>query len=416
MMREDSPKALQALARIVSQGRDLSDVHPVLAKRALQELYDKADERAADEAANALWDLDFVWTMPPGESPEQQYIGELAAALRCTPAQAEQHLHHLWDRQNAPSALKALQNSAATKSTSRGRPQYSDTFLHETALRDLSRAQSRALLQDLNMLCRQLDCEPWQIFASDDAYHGLLWRPFLGRLAMQAGQYDEYPTQELRRVHGEYLNSLAQDQAQRLLGDGRRDGTPWTAGERAALQRVIARDPNREAHYDAMRPRDAWNELCALTGRDEPYELDLGHLAAEVTLSNIRYEISKLPQSEHIQGLQRAAHLVVDAPPTKGLAQRLGLGAKTTINQIRQKLEELTVAERRELSNDITPLGVDVEFALHIEGVDILDLERRDRDWAAPVEPSERIAPLREMSVRAAGYAGAWRYLTNLCE
>ena len=412
-MPETSVKALQALARIVSQGRDFTDVHPVLAKRALQELYEMAEERETDEAANALWAVDFVWsTWTREQSPEQRYVRELAAAVNCTPDQAKQHLHVLWDRQNAPSKIEQLQRRAMVL---QGSDTTADGHLqaHICALRELSRTESRELLQDFNVLSQLLGGVPWQSIATAGMSDVFDMFPLI--LIRQCGRYAELLQDDPARRTGDYLDNLSQDQAALLAPNTRLDGRPWTNAERQAFERVLRRNPENEAYYDRMRPRDAWNELCALTGQDQPYGMSNMELDSWLAVSSLRYELSALPPSEHIEGLYRAAHLALFSPASKGLAQRLGVGPITSSKEVEQRLQDLTQVERQEFKEIMDVLRIDVDYALRLEGIEVDANRPFHHNFAPPVEPREAIPSLRDMSVRAAGRAGAWQYLTKLC-
>jgi hypothetical protein len=408
MMQKDSSKALRAVLRILTEAGDLLQVHPVLAKRALQELYEKADERTAKERADLVSRVSFLWRT--SDTPERRYVEELAAAFKCTVQQAQAHLQTLWDYQNTLNPVEAFQRRALGVASTNTIPQ-SDFAVYWRALRGLSRSECRDVLRDLTRLSEQLGCDLSEALA-EHSKRGKQWwfTPFLHRLAVQAGHYYETSVDDPRRSTGAYLENLTQEEANILLAhETRLDGNPWLEAERQALQRVLRREPDRDAHYDRMPPITAWHELCALAGWDNPYESVIEN---PLLISNMLYELEGLGQKQHIAGLCRAAQLAVYDPPMTGLAQRLGLGDRSSSQEVQQKLEDLTAFELRDVSRAITPLKISVEKTLRLEGVDI---NPNSHTFVPPPDPSDRVPPLTELSAKAIGRIGSWQYLTRLC-
>lgn len=407
-MPQHSSKTFQALSDILADVGDLSHVHPILAKRALQELYDKAEERAVRDTNGLLSRMSTLWRSMP--TPEQRYIQEMADALNCTGDQAERHLRMLWDRQNAPNALEAFQRHATAQAGPVEKTSRYGAALYWRALSGLSRSECRDLLVELTVVSEQLNCDPWDVLAPDSTSK----RPkpfvmFLHRLTVQAGHYYELSHDDPHRRTGVYLENLTREQAAILLQRTRLDHAPWTEAERFALHRVLRRDALLDAHYDVMPPLEAWNDICALTDQDEPYE---SSISDPRIISNIFYELGGLPPSEHIAALCRAAHLSLYAPPATGLAQRLGLSETSSSQEVRQKLEQLTDFEQHDISQTTTALMTSVDEALRLEGV-LIDGD--EHNFVPPPDGWKRIRPLSELSAHALGRIGAWQYLTDLC-
>lgn len=412
MIRETSDVALQAVAKVVTKRGNVFTVHPVVAKRALAELYDKANARADEELGSLVsWATSF-WRTPP--TPEERYVRELAIALNCNEQEARSHLNALWSWQEWPSALERFQRLAMGQANTLD-TRAVDADVYYGTLATLSRAESRKLLREMLLVCRQLGCDASEAITGEATPDRWNWAAFKIRLTIQAGHHWELTHDAPHRFTGTYLENLGQDQATGLLQKERTDGTPWKQAERDAVDRVLRRDPHKEGHYDRMRPADAWRELCTLTGCEESFEASISNSRV---LSDMVYEVSTLPPSEHVAGLCRAAHLAVLAPAAAGIAQRLGIGENSSYPEVSEKLQTLTTFERVDLAEAMRDLRLRtcIDDALRMENIDV-EPDLNNRFNVAPaLDPSERIRPLTELSAHALGRAGAWQYLTKLCK